>query len=1054
MVADKDSKQFLTREPMHDRKNMFAYIRCGFLIFLAALSLCVPAFAELPVITSAAKVHDLPSAEPSHRVHLIATVTYYEPGEQTLFVEDATGAVYVKTDHPYPLHRGDLVQIDGWTAGSYRTTVALNPTIKVLGHGSFHRIKVSTHQSYEELMAGKFDCRYVIMQGVIRSALVETHGSANVLELEILMPGGMVQGYLQNYRGLDLERLVDATVQVSGVVGGQFNARWQLMRSIIYGADAADLHIVAEPRLKPWNLPLTSVNQVMQTRSVDDHSRRLRVRGAVTFYRPGHSVVLQQNGSSLYVETRQTDPLPLGAVIDVVGFADEGGYGPVLRQAQIYPTGQTVEITPKQVTYAQAIVGTYSDELVALRGRVFSQLHANSSDTLSLMVDDHAVTVVLQEPQDKRWLPDLRRGTLVSVTGICRVTPTGVWATPGMTPMMFRIDLRSRNDLQIIALPSWWTVARLLGLICALLALSLVITSWAMMLRRRVSNQTGRIERTIRLEQERSRLLEAINSESSLDQLLSDICSFAQTLAPGMHCCCTTGGSQDGPSNRPASTCVGQVPGQILFEGSLTDPKGRQIGTFRAGMAESQSLTKYELEVASVATSLANLALNQRRIYEELNYTSTHDQLTALPNRRLSDTSLEAALQEAARHGDRVGVAYIDVDHFKLVNDQHGHKFGDLYLQQIAARLASVVRTHDKLARIGGDEFLLVATALGTLEDAEACRLRLATCFERSFVLDGCRLSGSASIGLAVYPDHGTTAEELKRHADIDMYSAKQRRRAEGDHALPASVETDVFSAKDLEDALAEDRFRLFYQPQFSSGGELRGLEALIRLQDPILGIVTPDAFIGVAERNDVILPLGAWVLRQALSDAAAWRLHTVPNVRIIVNVSARQIERGSFADEVFAALAEADLPANSLELEITERMLMRDVNQATCQLERLHAEGVHIAIDDFGVEHSCLSSLHHLPVDTLKIDRSFIRAVRENPEVMHIIEAIVSMARTLRKRVVAEGVETAEEIAALLQVGDMDLQGFYFSRPLPAEGIVANLSRWYVGMSMSRTSR
>ena len=1014
--------------------------------------------AHLPVaaqtLLQVGQVHALPATAAPHRVHLTATVTYYEPTEHTLFIEDASGAVYVKTSHPYPLHRGDLVQVDGFTASSFRTTVARDPTITVLGHGSFSRLRMQSQRSYEELMSGRFDCRYVVLQGTVRAALVESHGSSNVLEVELLMPGGIVQVYLQDSRGLDPGSLVDAEVQVSGVVGGAFNAQWQLMRSILYGADATDLKILHEPRLRSWNLPLTPIGNVMQTRSVDDHSQRVRVRGTVTFYRPGHSIVVQQGRLSLFAATRQSNPVPLGAVVDVAGFADEGGYGPVLGQAEIIPTGQEAAVRPMPVTYVQALGGAYSDNLISLRGHVLSQLHANASDTLSLMVDNHAVTVVLQEPADRRWLSNLRAGTLVEVTGICRVIPTGVWSTPGTTPMIFQIDMRSRDDLQILALPSWWSVAHLLLVIGALLALSLVISAWAIILRGRVTQQTARIERTMRLEQERGRLLEAINSEASLDQLLTEICACAQALAPGLYCCCTVKATGEGTLNHPQTTCVGEHPATVLYESSLTDPKGRQIGTLRAGSQEPRPLTKFELDVASVAASLGNFALNQGRIYEELNYTSTHDQLTALPNRRLSDTSLEAALGEAAQRGERVGVAYIDVDHFKQVNDQHGHKVGDLYLQQIASRLTSVVRGDDKLARIGGDEFLLVATALHTVDDAEAYRLRLAGCFERSFVLDGCRLCGSASIGLAVYPDHGTNAEELKRHADIDMYSAKQRRRAEQEHRLPSAVETDIFSPADLESALENGQFRLFYQPQFSSTGELRGLEALLRLEDPILGTVSPDAFITVAERNEVIRPLGAWVLRQALADAVGWQLHHLSNVRMIVNVSARQIENARFAEEVLEACAQAEFPASCLELEITERMLMRDIAQATWQLDRLHAEGIHIAIDDFGMEHSCLSALHHLPVDTLKIDRSFIRAVRTRPEVMHIIEAIVAMAHTLRKRIVAEGVESEEEIEALLTLGDMDLQGFFFSRPLSPEDTFQNLRRWSAGVAVRRSFR
>jgi diguanylate cyclase (GGDEF)-like protein len=438
-------------------------------------------------------------------------------------------------------------------------------------------------------------------------------------------------------------------------------------------------------------------------------------------------------------------------------------------------------------------------------------------------------------------------------------------------------------------------------------------------------------------------------------------------------------------------------------------------------------------------------------MYQDLNYTSTHDQLTGLPNRRLSDLSLESAIEQAADNGSRVAVAYIDVDRFKQVNDQHGHKIGDLYLQQIATRLASSIRNTDKIARIGGDEFLVIATGLRSSEDAEIYRSRLSACFADTFLLDDCRVCGSASIGVAIFPDHGSGAEELKRHADTDMYAAKSRQRSELEQWSHNSGQTDIFSRSDLELALEKDSFSLFYQPQFSSRGELRGLEALIRLEDPILGTVSPDAFIGVAERNELILPLGEWVLRRALADAARWHFDKLPNVRMVVNVSARQIEHPLFAQHVIAALHDRRLPARCLELEITERTLARDIAEAASQLQQLHAAGIQVSIDDFGTDHSCLSILHRFPIDTLKIDRSFVRAIHIEPEVRHILRAIISMGHAMNKRLVAEGVETEQDIAALLGLADMDLQGYFFSRPQPAQAVTGLLATWAGGVVVPR---
>ncbi len=1026
----------------------------GSALLLSLIPLALPAQSGVPAaLTQARAVHDLPHDLAARHlpVHLLATVTYYEPQENTLFVADASGAVYVKTTQPYPIHRGDLVRLDGTTSESYRTTVGRNPVIQVIGRGTMHRDNIRTSDSYQELMSGKWDCRYVTVRGQVRSAQVELHNQAKVLELEVQMPGGLVQTYLQDYAGIDLGRLNDAEVEVSGIVAGDFNAQWQLMRSVLYGADASDLKILEEPRIKPESLPLTSIDNVMQTHAVSDLTKRVRVRGTVTYFRSGSSVVIQQGDRGLFASTRQMMKIPFGAVVDLIGFADEGGYGPSLGQAEIVPTGQFAPVQPREVTYDQAIGGHLSDNLISVRGRILSQLHTDTSDALQLMLDGHPVSVVLRQPEQDRWLRRLPIGADVTVTGICRITPTNSWGTPGVTPMLFRLDMRSSDDLKIVALPSWWTVAHLVIVLGALGLLSLMIAFWAVILRRRVAHQTAMIERTMRLEMERSRLLEAINSETALDRLLEKICSSIEALIPGLRCSCTIDDFSFETSGPARALCIGAAADPAIFETALMDSKGRRIGHFRAGSEQGHVLSAYESEVLMVGTGLANLAVNQCRMYQELNYTSTHDQLTGLPNRRLADLTLDLALEQAAANGSRLAVAYIDVDRFKQVNDQHGHKTGDLYLQQIASRLTAQVRPVDRLARIGGDEFILIAAGLVTAEEGDAYRRTLGRCFEHSFVLDGCRLCGSASIGIAVFPDHGSTAEELKRHADIDMYSAKHRRRAEQDSRAPALTETNIFSVADLESALESNRFLLYYQPQFSSRGELRGLEALIRLKDPILGIVTPDAFIGVAERNELILPLGAWVLRRALADAAAWNLQRDPEVRIIVNVSARQIEHAGFADEVNAALAEFGIPASSLELEITERTLARDIAEAKRQFSLLHTAGVRLSIDDFGTEHSCLSALHQFPFDTLKIDRSFVRSLAVQPETTHILGAIVSMGAALNKRIVAEGIEDTDDIERLLALGEMDLQGYYFSRPKPFEEISAHLTGWRTGVVVPR---
>ena len=1013
----------------------------AFLLLLAAFA-AQPAGAAPATLTLARQVHELPPEQAARAVpvHLVATVTYYQPKGNILFVSDASGAVFIRTDHPYPLHVGDLLEVTGSTDRSFRSVVATDPHMRLLG--TSHRFATRA-VDYRQLVSGAVDCQPVAVDGTVRSASLESQGTFALAQLEVSMPGGIVQAYIQNYDGLDLSSLIDAEVHLSGVAGSEFNARFQTMRPLLYLSSARQLRVLSRPQVKPLDLPLTDIDKVVETRFVLNQSRRVRVHGAVTAYEPGHSLVIQHGAQGLLVLTRQVQPIPLGAVVDVIGFADDHSYSAVLEDAQFFPTGQLAPVAPQPVSYDEAMSGAYSDSLISLRGTVLSQLHGERSDTLVVMVDRHPVNMVMRR-KGRPSLPDLPAGTLVVVTGICSVTPSDMWNKP----LLFRLDLREDSDLDILARTSWWNVQHLLMVVGTLLALFLLILVWVVVLRRRVANQTGQIERSIRVERQRSRLLEEISSDTPLGPLLEDICASIGALVPGLRCSCTL---VEEPGTVPSSR---QLPGssssgEPAYESVLRDEKGRRLGVFRAQSPTAVLLSGEDRDALAVGASLAKLAVNQRRMYQEMNYCSTHDQLTALPNRRLADARLDAAIREAAETGTCICVAYIDVDHFKQVNDQYGHKTGDLYLQQIASRLGAKVRAGDLLARIGGDEFLLIATALPGLEESQACKRRLQTCFEDSFALEGVRIRGAASIGLAVFPLHGATPEALKRHADADMYSAKHRHKQLEPPPRPEAAE--IFSPAELAAALEADRFRLFYQPQFSAQGRLRGLEALIRLDDPILGIVTPDAFIGVAERSDFVFAMGAWVLRQALADAAHWRVGVEEDVRVIVNVSARQVEQTGFADQVALALLDSGMPAGSLELEITERCVVRDLGNAVRQLSSLRALGVRVSLDDFGTDQSCLNVLHKLPVDTLKIDRSFVRVMRSEPKVLRVIEAIVQLGQTMGKRIVAEGVESEDEIAELLQLGDMDFQGFAFSRPLPPEKIQVSLEGWRKGVTTAK---
>ena len=1030
-----------------------ASVTCGAMLVLSSVLAPGRAFAQEQtsnhplLLTSAGKVHDLaPELAQKARVHLTGVITYYDVAERAMFLQDATGGVYIETDKSYPVQQGDLVSVDGYAAASYRTEVANDPVITVLASASEHPMP-APRVDYAALTTEKVDSKLATVRGTVRAINVEQHQNAPILHLDVNLSGGeievyqpisvMVGGKRPDYPGLNGSSLLDSTVDITGVVGGAFDTKSQLTGVILYAQPSSAIRVIHPAGVTALALPLTAMDDVFQSRRIVDTSSRLRLRGVLTYYKKGDSAVLEQNGKSIFVLTRETKDIPIGNVIDAVGFASDQEYAPSLRQAELFDTGRRGSISPKAVSYDDAISGLYSDNLISLDGTLVSQMHGSGTETVTLDVDGHLVTGRLDGPGD---LEDFRPGTKVRLVGICRIVPGGPWRAP----TLFHLAMRSPNDFTMLSAPSWWTIRHMIALLGAFAVLVLTAAAWAMLLRRRVRQQTARIERTMLIAKRRSGLLEKISSNLPPEMLLQEVCTCVAELLPGTTCHYTL----EPPFRTVPETPHPQFSDQvILYSMALVGSEDQPIGRLSVMTKDSRVAFGTRYEVFSMMSEVANLAMRQCLLYQSLIHHSTHDSLTDLPNRRLCDDRLRAALSEAAQNHTSVAVLYIDVNRFKHVNDKYGHPVGDLYLRAISSRLLEEIRSTDTLARIGGDEFLIIAPQSSMAGEAADLSRRLHLCFDRPFVFDNLRINGSASFGLASYPEHGLSAEDLKRYADHAMYLAKRNTALiSGQGVMP---EINILTPDELELALEREQFRLAYQPQFGADGQLRGMEALLRLEDSILGTLTPDAFISVAERSDTIIPLGRWVLENALRDAKQWGLHTGPPVLLVVNVSMRQVTQTNFAELILSLLDKTGFPEDRLELELTERTLATDCEEVNEQLERLRASGIRISLDDFGTGQSSLSLLHRLPIDTIKIDRSFIAAMNTEPNVLPVIQAITYMAQCLNKRVVAEGIETTAPVPALLGMGEMDFQGYLLSRPVPATHIPQILPSWRAGLHM-----
>jgi diguanylate cyclase (GGDEF)-like protein len=404
----------------------------------------------------------------------------------------------------------------------------------------------------------------------------------------------------------------------------------------------------------------------------------------------------------------------------------------------------------------------------------------------------------------------------------------------------------------------------------------------------------------------------------------------------------------------------------------------------------------------------------------------------------LLNDRVNQAIAFVGRHSKKVAVLFLDLDGFKHINDSLGHPIGDKLLQSIAKRLVGCVRCTDTVSRQGGDEFVILLSEMAQQEDAAISVLRILEAVAKAHSIDQHDLHLTASIGVSVYPDDGEDAETLIKNADTAMYQAKENGR-QSYQFFKSVMNVRAVERQSIEEslrrALERKEFSVHYQPKVRlATGEITGAEALLRWNHPTRGPVSPAKFIPVAEDCGLILPIGHWVLREACKQARAWLDAGLPLGSVAVNISSMEFREDHFLENVFTTLSETGLDPRFLELELTESVLMKRVESAASVLKTLRTRGVQIAVDDFGTGYSSLSYLRKFPIDALKIDQSFVRQITSAPDDSTIVTAVISMGRSLKLRVVAEGVETQEELEFLRARLCDEAQGFHFSRPVPPE--------------------
>jgi diguanylate cyclase (GGDEF)-like protein len=488
----------------------------------------------------------------------------------------------------------------------------------------------------------------------------------------------------------------------------------------------------------------------------------------------------------------------------------------------------------------------------------------------------------------------------------------------------------------------------------------------------------------------------------------------------------------------------GQAVGVMIYMSTEPDTFTPEFAGLLQRLADNVSFALENFERADEKT----------KADERIEYLASHDSLTKLPNREMFNELLRHAIEGANRHQRSMALLFIDLDRFKVINDSLGHDAGDMLLVEVANRLRGVLRASDVVARLGGDEFVVLLEETAERNDVARIAGHLLSALGRPTQLSGHECHATASIGIAMYPSDGLDAQALTKNADMAMYLAKE----DGKNAFrffskeikAQSIERLTLESA-LRRALEREQFSLHYQPKIDiTSGQITGVEALLRWAHPELGLVSPAQFIPLAEETGLIVPIGRWVLKEACAQNMAWQRHGLRPVTIAVNLSPRQFADGQLLHDVDEALLASGMSSPLLQLEVTESMVMRNVSRATRVLDAIQSRGIRIAIDDFGTGYSSMSLMKQFPIDTIKIDRSFVRDLADDSEDQAIAQAIISMGKALGMTVIAEGVETVEQREFLRAHACDEMQGYLFSKPLPPRELAELLRSTAVASSPS----
>jgi diguanylate cyclase (GGDEF)-like protein len=930
-------------------------------------------------IQTVAAVRELPGARASLAlpVRISGVITYNDSEWRQLYLQDATGGIYIKySGARTELHAGEKVTVVGLTNAGDFAPVIVAPKFLIEGAAPLPSPLPVTGI---DAAGGMRDSQFVQVQGVIHPVKIGEE-AAHLFTFELYSSFGQIHVYTSSLPSYveKLRQLEDARVSIHGVFGTVFNSHRQLIGYQLLITSPEDIQVIEPAVKKPFELMPTPIDELLRFSHQARPGHRVKVKGSVVMVdRDSLYVQDDSGGVEVYGDIAS---LQVGDLVEALGYPSlVGRYSPVITDAVFRPLGRKVPTFAKTATVESILQGRYDSQLVSIEGKLLASIDGPSGKSLLLQSGLHTFVAELKTTDSgaEGWLP--KEGSVLRLTGICsaQVDPNKLYLLLQQQPVSFKILLRSPSDVTLVKAAPFWNLQHAFLVLVTFALAILVALVWVSALRRRVRVQ-------------RLALQKAAETAKAIEDL---------------------------------SNAMREVSIRQKFNTKVSVRGSEEVAQLVVGFNGMLS----ELQRSEQANREAEANLQQQALT---------DKLTGLPNRRHLSEHLSQSLAAAKRHNTTMALLYIDLDGFKLVNDSLGHTAGDILLVQVAERLCSRIRKSDILARFGGDEFTVVLNCIKRKDDAHTVAESLLEALARPFYIEGQEITIGASIGISTFPDHANDEMDLLQQADSAMYAAK---RTGKNHAvfftqdLGNSVRERMTLENQLRRALEDASIAVHYQPEFDLvSGRLVRFEALARWTHPTLGTIPPSKFIPVAEESGLIVPLGNYIMERACAEAVGWQSFAGHPIQVAVNVSSVQFARDSFVDEVTETLRRTGLKPNLLQIELTESAMLVGFERAAESTQRLRSIGVSFAIDDFGTGYSCLSYLPELGFDALKIDRSFVKDLIERPETKAIVRSLVTLAQDLGMRVIAEGIETPEQLKLIKDMGGNEAQGYLLGRPTP----------------------